>query len=915
MADVTRALDLVSKYQDPDSPKMKGFDWRPLRDVQEELGGIPSIPGHVEDFGAFMDEMARKAAGPGLSPRDLIKAYAITRSSIQRRAQDAERLRAAGLDLPAGASGQIRPEGAMAEWLKSPTGQRYLDAAEVGKVDQDAVAHAQSVMKPFGLNAESQALPWAAQNLSDKHGDVSSMVKRAISGDSPVAEWREFGKKLHGIGTAKAGFVASMLGRGDQPTLDARQVILQTGMPTSEAKKPMAKAGFDAVDRLAARQTALNPSMDPGLEPFRQHLTHHTIWDKAGNEQTTHSDVIDAMRHANAGGRVGKAGGGAKSQNDIIAHAIAGLGVSGHGLDQLVEPSLVELMRSGSTQDFMRRALEVAEKGGSYKRTGAGLMQKNQELVNNMPRLSGIKNTPKSGHLITPLSEMEAEYAPKKNLEPWKQFDVEKANREGATLVPLVGDNTPANAVLRSVMGVPAGDVNQQGGGDYIRSEFARGDNPTGWRNRTGAANTAMNRIREYGKEGPVVGLHMAMGLGSADSSHMLLHSVVNQINHLPIKKSDIDKFDEEMKEKFPDTKEFPMPWPGIKDTQGVHDFFYNTGNPKRPYRPGTHVSKFVQNMDSVRWRAAGFPDVGAARFANADPRLLGMPQLSSGYSATELDPAGKLVMNKEDMAHGTYEAGLPHKGYAGGFRAPVQAEDIWTTARSEMPEKIGGKPVDYQTPGGKTLFQQKLMTAMPGQKMNNQIADTIQKAAESGATFGNYKTGGAVQPTDAQKEAGNYRKEHISFQGLPISIETRKGQTRSGTGPNGHKWSVKLPYDYGYIKRTEGADGDHVDVCIGPNHQSDRVFIVDQHHHQTGKFDEHKVMLGYRTKGEAERAYKAGFSDGKGGDRMKSVVEMPMSKFKAWLKNGNTKKPAKNIERALSLTSLYSLGHDRDAG
>jgi len=228
MADIKRALDLVSKYQDPDSEKMKGWDWRPLNDVQEELGGMREIPGHVEDFGAFMDEMARKAATKGLEPRDLIKAYAITRSSIQRRSQTVDKVRAAGLDLHPSVTGSVRPEGAMAEWLKTPMGQRYLDAAEVGKVDQEAVDHAQRVMKPFGMNAETQALPWAAQNLSDKHKVVSDMVKRALSSDSPVAEWRDFGKKLHGIGTAKAGFVASMLGRGDQPTLDARQVILHS---------------------------------------------------------------------------------------------------------------------------------------------------------------------------------------------------------------------------------------------------------------------------------------------------------------------------------------------------------------------------------------------------------------------------------------------------------------------------------------------------------------------------------------------------------------------------------------------------------------------------------------------------------------------------------------------------------------
>ena len=84
---VKRALDKVSSYQDAPHPKMEGWDWQPLRKVQEQLEGLPEIPSHVENFGSYMDETARRAAGKGLTPRDLIKAYVITRSSIQRRAQ------------------------------------------------------------------------------------------------------------------------------------------------------------------------------------------------------------------------------------------------------------------------------------------------------------------------------------------------------------------------------------------------------------------------------------------------------------------------------------------------------------------------------------------------------------------------------------------------------------------------------------------------------------------------------------------------------------------------------------------------------------------------------------------------------------------------------------------------------------
>ena len=294
----------VSNYQDPPSKKMTGFDWRPLSKVHEELGGMSEIPSHVADFGKFMDDTARRASTQGLSPRDLIKAYTITRSSIQRESRTADKARAAGLILPPGFTGDVRPEGAFGEWLHSPMGQRYLDAAERGRVDHEAVADASKIMKPFGLATEAQALPWAAENLPQHAAPVSDMVSRAMQNKSTPEEWRGFIKGVHGIGNAKAGFMASLLGRGDQPTLDARQVILHTGRPTGEAKALLARAGSESVDRLASRQQAMAFKTPEELAPYYQHLAHHAVWDKVGNQQTTHQDVINAMQHAATGGTI-----------------------------------------------------------------------------------------------------------------------------------------------------------------------------------------------------------------------------------------------------------------------------------------------------------------------------------------------------------------------------------------------------------------------------------------------------------------------------------------------------------------------------------------------------------------------------------------------------------------------------------
>lgn len=159
------------------------------------------------------------------------------------------------------------------------------------------------------------------------------------------------------------------------------------------------------------------------------------------------------------------------------------------------------------------------------------------------------------------------------------------------------------------------------------------------------------------------------------------------------------------------------------------------------------------------------------------------------------------------------------------------------------------------------------------------------------------------LAPTEAQKEAGNYKKDHGRIHGLDIAIENRKGSKRSGTDKGGKPWSVTMPAHYGYIKGTEGADGDHVDCYLGPHLDSDRVFVINQLNADTGAFDEHKCMLGFRSADEAKFTYRRGFSGGKGDQRLGSMKEMSIDQFKAWLKDGSQKKPARasggRIERA----------------
>ncbi|MEN6540836.1 MAG: LPD38 domain-containing protein [Mizugakiibacter sp.] len=152
-------------------------------------------------------------------------------------------------------------------------------------------------------------------------------------------------------------------------------------------------------------------------------------------------------------------------------------------------------------------------------------------------------------------------------------------------------------------------------------------------------------------------------------------------------------------------------------------------------------------------------------------------------------------------------------------------------------------------------------------------------------------------EPTEAQKEAGNYQKGHVTLHGLDISIENPAGSTRSGTDEDGKPWETTLANHYGYVKRTTGADGDQVDVFIGDKPESQKVYVVDQINPKTGAFDEHKAMLGFDDPTHAWLAYHANYD--KGWTGAKNITEMSVDQFKGWLKNGDTSKPVAKEEHA----------------
>ena len=292
----------MANYRDPKSTKINDWKWRKMKDVRKDMP-IVEVPDYVQrGYGEFMNEQHNRAQAGQLSPRDLLKAFTITQSSIGRGGLPHATATKTGMKLP-NTGGEVRPEGAFAEWLGSPMGQRYLDMAERGEIDPKVLMDIQRKFSPFGKqNQLADQMTYAANTMPA----MAKKMNKAVTGSKD--EYRDWAEQMKGVAGAKSGFVGSMIGRGDLPTLDARQLNLHT-LPAKVGVGSIMNRGKglgarEAVDRLIARQKAMDLKLDPALAKHYQHLAHHAVWDKVGNNQTTHDDIVKAMRGYAEGGQV-----------------------------------------------------------------------------------------------------------------------------------------------------------------------------------------------------------------------------------------------------------------------------------------------------------------------------------------------------------------------------------------------------------------------------------------------------------------------------------------------------------------------------------------------------------------------------------------------------------------------------------
>ena len=205
--------------------------------------------------------------------------------------------------------------------------------------------------------------------------------------------------------------------------------------------------------------------------------------------------------------------------------------------------------------------------------------------------------------------------------------------------------------------------------------------------------------------------------------------------------------------------------------------------------------------------------------------------------------------------------------------------------AEREIDEKLGKGQEQVPAESAGDLFD-------PNREKQIDITD-IDTAAQEAATSPENKL---PEPTQEQKEAGNYKKGHIKLHGLDISIENPRGSVRKSKPDAVKKWETTMQDHYGYIKGTRGADDEggaipeQVDAYIGQNPLSENIFIVDQVNPGNGQFDEHKVMMGYNDEAAAREGYLRNYE--KNWKGLGQITRVPVDEFKTWLNEGDTGAP-----------------------
>ena len=258
------------------------------------------------------------------------------------------------------------------------------------------------------------------------------------------------------------------------------------------------------------------------------------------------------------------------------------------------------------------------------------------------------------------------------------------------------------------------------------------------------------------------------------------------------------------------------------------------------------------------------------------------------------------IELSKDGSYWNVNSGGIFRKGYSNKKETVAKTEPQQPTNAVSSDSSLSANVKDGITnaePNGEPTVSLDKGTTLPADQQTSDEENTKKVADSEGKNTLKAKIEAAsaevnTDPTEAQKEAGNYKKGHVQVGTFDITIENPKGSERSGTDANGKKWSVKMNNTYGYIRGTEGVDGDHIDVFLAEDMDKwdgKYVFVVDQYN-PDGTFDEHKVMLGFNSMEKARSAYLANHEKGWENGRRIVVARIKTDDFQKWVDSSHRK-------------------------
>ena len=232
--------------------------------------------------------------------------------------------------------------------------------------------------------------------------------------------------------------------------------------------------------------------------------------------------------------------------------------------------------------------------------------------------------------------------------------------------------------------------------------------------------------------------------------------------------------------------------------------------------------------------------------------------------------------------------------------------------AVEESPNPAQSDTQELASMNSPTLLEGKVSENFTDKQAGSEKSSYEDFTAEEAGTIGEQIAAAEAevntQPTEGQKVAGNYKKGHVQVGAFDVTIENPKGSKRSGTDADGKKWETTMTHTYGYIKGTEGVDGDHIDVFLSSDidgWDGRRVYVVDQYN-PDGTFDEHKVMLGFNDRDEAFEAYLSNYEAGWEKGRRLDVGEVDIREFEKWVDSSRRKTKAFSEYRSVNAHPKY---------